>query len=853
MKYRLILAAGVTLLLSAVSACRSTPPEPYAPPLVLVENGTSKYQIVIPEMKNTPGDLTDRNRKECAVLLRDCIRESTGADLPIVTESKALPGRPGIYLGDTAFARSRGVDLSGMKQWQHLRKTDGDNLILAGLDERGPTGKERTYYSIGTMKAVTAFLQEQLGVKFLLPGKNGIQVPRRKTLSVPRGELLRKPNLEFSIGVHPTNPYSIANNLCNAPYFNSHGGHSYYDAVPLAKYGKTHPEYFAMADGKRNTAAHHLCISNPDVQELLYQELLRELDRGFESTELGQTDGYVPCACDACKKLYGTEDPGEKLWILHRSFAERLKKDRPGKKLVILSYGPTGNPPKTFRSFPDNVIIELCSYSPENFRQWKKISVPGGFMAYIYNWGDYQLQGFTAKFGPKACEDQIRLFADNKVKGLYRCGFGELFGMEGPLYYAWGRGFDQPGEHTIRPLLDEFYAAAYGPARAPMKKFFTTLYDRLDYFDAAQNNGKPITNPMLALSILYTPDVILTMEKNLERAEAVPGLSEQEKARIHLVRSNFEYTRNLARIIQLYNAFRLDPSAELYAKLEAELEKRAKMVEPIRKNLPGSRAIAGWPEAPFLAYSQYILGNGRLRATMNAPLNWDIKRFRKENIIPGRSVKKTASVLRADGPVSMNGDLNAGAWKKAKWNDMTAASSENKTPAKFKLLRDDQALYIGFECVLPKELMGKYVPVGRDGSAWEQECLEILLDTEAARERYFHFILNPVADSFYDAARGYIKDPLHPLYNKPDVSWNGEWDYKCYRIPEKNQWTAVVRIPFRTLGLDSAPGTGTRWTANFGREHITAPAAVPQLLLWSPSQETSSFHDPDSYGELDFE
>ena len=67
------------------------------------------------------------------------------------------------------------------------------------------------------------------------------------------------------------------------------------------------------------------------MQELIYRELVTELDRGFEMTELGQTDGYVPCDCAKCRALYGVRAPGEKLWILHRSFAERLMKDRPGK------------------------------------------------------------------------------------------------------------------------------------------------------------------------------------------------------------------------------------------------------------------------------------------------------------------------------------------------------------------------------------------------------------------------------------------------------------------------------------------------------------------------------------------
>lgn len=200
----------------------------------------------------------------------------------------------------------------------------------------------------------------------------------------------------------------------------------------------------------------------------------------------------------------------------------------------------------------------------------------------------------------------------------------------------------------------------------------------------------------------------------------------------------------------------------------------------------------------------------------------------------------------------MDGDFGSGAWRNVPWNTMEPDSPENGMRSRFKILCDKDALYIGFECALPGNHTVKYVPVGRDGSAWEQECLEILIDAEGNRERYFHFIFNPVADSYYEAARGYIEDPLHPLYNKPDVTWNGAWQYYNFIDRENGLWRAVARIPFASLGLSSPPESGTRWTANFGREHISAPHAVPRLLLWSPSRETSSFHDPDSYGEVYF-
>ena len=42
-------------------------------------------------------------------------------------------------------------------------------------------------------------------------------------------------------------------------------------------------------------------------------------------------------------------------------------------------------------------------------------------------------------------------------------------------------------------------------------------------------------------------------------------------------------------------------------------------------------------------------------------------------------------------------------------------------------------------------------------------------------------IYTPAADSTYDDAFGFITDPLHPLYNKADPSWDGKWSYQCRR------------------------------------------------------------------------
>ena len=114
MKVRQTVFFLLTALPLAVAACRTT--DGRQNPLVIVENGKSDYRIVLPDVETSPADLTPRNLMECAKLLQECIRESTGAELEIVREGKNGSVKPGIYLGNTVFARSNGVKLSSMKQ-----------------------------------------------------------------------------------------------------------------------------------------------------------------------------------------------------------------------------------------------------------------------------------------------------------------------------------------------------------------------------------------------------------------------------------------------------------------------------------------------------------------------------------------------------------------------------------------------------------------------------------------------------------------------------------------------------------------------------------------------------------------
>lgn len=826
----------------------------------LVIHSGSRYQIVYPDRSKNPG--TTRKLKETAELIRKAFKETIGADFPVVQESRRSESRKSIFLGNTRALKAKGARPLYFKNFDFRIWEHKGNLYLAGSDRHRfnsskPDGSYKSYI-LGTTLAAVYFLEKFLDVRFLYPGEPGIDFVRKQEIRIPVAYKHKGiPNLKHATGRNYSFFYDYANSNFGAGTLKSHGGHSYYRAVPEKKYAKSNPEYFAMQGSgkqkKRSSTGNHLCISNKEVQRLIYQQVIDALDAGAEISELAQTDGYIPCLCDGCEKYGNTSDQGEKLWILHRDIAEKVLKARPDKKVMIISYGPTVEPPKSFKEFPDNVMIELCRYTPESFEAWSKVKVPHGFMVYIYNWGYYNTTGLTPKRTPAFAAEQARLFIKNKVKGIYRCGFGENFGLEAPTYYVYGKILEDPARNELQ-VLDEFYRRAFKECYAPMKVFYDTLFERLEiYTRLSQAKAAAAVKPRVLLSMIYTADLLDVMEKQLARSEAM-AKDPKVKKRLELVRIEFDYTRNLSQILSFYSVYRLRPTRQNLNVLLDAVEARNRMIDSFYDAKGKIKVPAGWKGLPFFEFipKRLMRTNGRLRAPIEAPLTWDVGLLRKIKTLPG-STRPRMTVKKAKGAVTLS-DFNKGVWAAAPWQELNGIQlGKVSEQTRFKMLYDDRNLYLAVETDLPDKR--RHTAFGQDGPAWKADCIEVVLDPAGRRDNYYHFIYNPVPGSSYDAAVGFIEDVLDPRYNKADTSWNGNWRYASKR--SGNKWYSLMTVPFADLKVK--PRSGMIWTLNVGREIQVPPGekgnpkTLKELALWSPSFESLSFHDKDSFGEAVFE
>ncbi|NLF92954.1 MAG: hypothetical protein GX564_03615, partial [Oligosphaeraceae bacterium] len=202
-----------------------------APEIALVKDGQSAYQIVLPAQTPNPG--IDLYLKEVAQCLQNSLQEGSGALLPIVSEDKMSAEKPYISLGGTALARNIGLCPEKFQDYNGCIMSDRGNVYLIGHDAHGQGLDKRDHFSryfLGSAKTAVVFMEDYLGVRFLLPGKNGISVKKNASITLP-GNLKRcvKPQLIYASSSQDF-LYSLANNGLGRGGFHLYGGHSYYSA-----------------------------------------------------------------------------------------------------------------------------------------------------------------------------------------------------------------------------------------------------------------------------------------------------------------------------------------------------------------------------------------------------------------------------------------------------------------------------------------------------------------------------------------------------------------------------------------------------------------------------------------------
>src|SRR5262245_29258174 len=161
---------AITALLLMATAC-VTP----ARAVTLAEKGQARAVILVPAK---PSPVVEG----AARVLRDHLKQMSGAELPIRTEDRITgspsPDQAWVLVGEGKLAGKLGLTSKGLGPGGIVQAAKGHVLALFGTDAHTPSDPNGTRY------AVTTFLEDRLGVRYLWPGDLGKVVPRRGTITV---------------------------------------------------------------------------------------------------------------------------------------------------------------------------------------------------------------------------------------------------------------------------------------------------------------------------------------------------------------------------------------------------------------------------------------------------------------------------------------------------------------------------------------------------------------------------------------------------------------------------------------------------------------------------------------------
>jgi hypothetical protein len=375
----------------------------------------------------------------------------------------------------------------------------------------------------GTLYAVYDFLNKVLKIRHLEPGIDGIAFEKKKTLPLPAGkgnwrspfefrgirnglnwayyQKTLEPKIcpEFKISEEDFNQRLYETKLWLLrmrqgkreliPY-----GHAF--THWWAMYHKTHPEYFALFNGKRAPVYNRptwikLCLSNPAVTDRIFQNWLAAYKKAPQNSKiinLCLNDGGCYCECAKCKALGPMSD---RLAYLTNVILNKATKIDPEVRCTIYAYGDYVVAPRKVKVHSHTIVgfvpvflnLEVVE---NNYKGWYNMGAQALFL---------RPNTFHINIGlPMGYEKEVfksfQLGVKYGVIGTDYDSLQNFWSANGIAPYILSRAFIDPSKSF--DYWEDEYCSAYGDAAKIVKEYFQ--YIRRTIWEGRSLQDKRVTN-----------------------------------------------------------------------------------------------------------------------------------------------------------------------------------------------------------------------------------------------------------------------------------------------------------------------------------------------------------------------
>lgn len=454
----------------------------------------------------------------------------------------------------------------------------------------------------GIFHAVYWFLEKALGARWLWPGSTGEVIPKHSDLAFPIGRWTESPDYAWraiALGGAVDKAADVKTMLharlrlpleyqqafdlwCRRNRFGGvkvAGGHKWAEIAPPEEFGESHPEYFALVDGERQTRpgdgkhGNQPCLTELGVAELIadYTRARLKVDRDLDVLSVALNDGGRACECDRCRAF--DEEIGEQAALKQDRMDRETEEEAGGlprsitdqlfynlqkvvelagdaledKHLLTHLYSYYRRAPLKY-SLPEEVIGQYCVVAATFWdEEAKKIRYDElrAVAEHVPSLGIYEYLIQTAwpdliRLYPELLAETVRFYHDTGAR-YYATQPSTGFASNGLNLWLLGRCLWDVGTDSDA-ATEEFCEAGFGPAAPDVRRYLDAFADR---WRETRSGETVIDDPhkWAGFARLYPEAFLAARAEELAAAAVAAGDDEEVQARVAFVKKGLEHTQ----------------------------------------------------------------------------------------------------------------------------------------------------------------------------------------------------------------------------------------------------------------------------------------------------------------------